>query len=79
LGICVFPSAANYLLIKIDEGRNGREFWRRLIVEHRVVLRSCANFEGLDEQYFRIGVRTRSQNELLMRALKQVLHIAQKS
>jgi threonine-phosphate decarboxylase len=79
LGLSVFPSAANYLLIKIDESRNGPEFWRRLIVEHRVVLRSCANFEGLDEHYFRMGVRTRSQNELLVRALKEVLHTAPRS
>lgn len=79
LGLCVFPGAANYLLIKIDESRDGPEFWRRLIVEHRVVLRSCANFEGLDEQYFRIGVRTRLQNELLVRALKEVMHFASRS
>ncbi|MGA2889936.1 MAG: aminotransferase class I/II-fold pyridoxal phosphate-dependent enzyme [Terracidiphilus sp.] len=72
-GLCVFPGAANYLLMKIDENRNGAEFWQRLIIEHRVVLRSCANFECLDEHYFRIGVRTRSQNELLVRALKEAL------
>jgi threonine-phosphate decarboxylase len=79
LGLCVFPGAANYLLMKIDESRNGPEFWRQLIVEHRVVLRSCANFEGLDEHYFRIGVRTRLQNELLVRALKEVMHLAPRS
>lgn len=79
LGLHVFPGSANYLLIKIDEIRNGVEFWRRLIVEHRVVLRCCANFEGLDEHYFRIGVRTRSENELLMRALKEVIDLAPKS
>ncbi|MGA7830822.1 MAG: aminotransferase class I/II-fold pyridoxal phosphate-dependent enzyme [Terracidiphilus sp.] len=79
LGLCVFPGAANYLLIRIDEGRNGLEFWRRLIVEHHIVLRSCANFEGLNEQYFRIGVRTRLQNELLVRALKEVLHFSPRS
>jgi threonine-phosphate decarboxylase len=79
LGLCVFPGAANYLLMKIDESGNGLEFWRRLIVEHRVVLRSCANFEGLGEHYFRIGVRTRSQNELLVRALNEVLHRAPRS
>jgi threonine-phosphate decarboxylase len=79
LGFCVFPGAANYLLMKIDESRNGREFWRQLIVEHRVVLRSCANFEGLDEHYFRIGVRTRLHNELLVRELKEVMHLAPRS
>jgi threonine-phosphate decarboxylase len=79
LGLSVFPGAANYLLMKIDESRNGPEFWRRLIVEHRVVLRSCANFEGLDEHYFRIGVRTRLQNQLLVQALKEVMHRAPRS
>jgi len=76
LGLRVFPGAANYLLIRVNESRKGLEFWRRLIVEHGIVLRSCANFEGLDQQYLRIGVRTRSQNELLVRALSEVLHPA---
>jgi threonine-phosphate decarboxylase len=74
LGPKVFPSAANYLLVKTDEDRNGLDLWRRLILEHRVVVRSCATFEGLDEHYFRIGVRTRFENELLVEALTQELH-----
>jgi threonine-phosphate decarboxylase len=76
LGLRVFPSAANYLLVKIDQGRSCLEFWRRLIVEHGVVVRSCANFEGLDEHYFRIGVRTRSQNQVLVRAFEEVLQFS---
>jgi len=79
LGLRVFPGEANFLLIRIDEHHNGLEFWRRLIVEHRIVLRSCANFEGLNDQYFRIGVRTRLQNEMLVRALKDVLHLLARS
>lgn len=74
LGLRVFPGAANYLLMKIDESRNCLEFWQQLIVEHRIVLRCCANFEGLDEHYFRIGVRTRLQNERLVRALTEIMH-----
>jgi threonine-phosphate decarboxylase len=73
LGLRVFPSAANYLLVKINQAWNGFEFWRRLIIEHRVVIRSCANFEGLDEHYFRIGVRTRSENQRLVHALTESL------
>jgi len=74
LGVCVFPGTANYLLIKIDESRDGPAFWRKLILTYQVVIRSCANFEGLDEHYFRIAVRTRMQNELLLRALKDALY-----
>ena len=73
LGFRVFSGAANYLLMKIDEDWNGFELWRRLVVEHRVVIRSCANFEGLDEHYFRIAVRTRVENQLLVAALTQVI------
>jgi threonine-phosphate decarboxylase len=76
LGLRVFPGEANYLLIGIDESRSGLGLWRQLIVEHRIVLRCCANFEGLDEHYFRIGVRARMQNEMLVRALREVLHPA---
>jgi threonine-phosphate decarboxylase len=79
LGLRVFPSEANYLLVKIDENRNGPEFWQQLIVEHRVVIRSCANFEGLDEHYFRIGVRTRIDNQLLVEAFAAVLRSTSKT
>lgn len=77
LGLEVFPSAANYLMVKTDENRDGFDVWRRLIVEHRVVVRSCANFDGLDEHYFRIGVRTRSENQLLVEAMLQALLVNQ--
>jgi threonine-phosphate decarboxylase len=73
LGLRVFPSAANYLLLKIDDGLDGFEFWRRMIVDDRVVLRCCANFEGLNEHYFRIGVRTRHDNRILLEAFKTAL------
>ena len=73
LGLRVFSGAANYLLVKINEGRNGPELWRRLILEHRVVIRSCANFEGLDEHYFRVTVRTRIDNLHLLGAFTAVL------
>jgi threonine-phosphate decarboxylase len=73
LGLRVFAGAANYLLVKIDEDRNGPELWQRLIFEHRVVIRSCANFEGLDEHYFRVAVRTRIDNLHLLGAFTAVL------
>ncbi len=76
LGLRIFQSAANYLLVKIEDCLNGLEFWRRMIVEHRVVLRCCANFEGLDEHYFRISVRTRADNRLLVEAFAAALRSA---
>jgi histidinol-phosphate/aromatic aminotransferase/cobyric acid decarboxylase-like protein len=79
LRLRVFPSEANYLLVRIDEEQNGFEFWQRLIVGHRVIVRSCANFEGLDEHYFRIGVRTRVDNLILVEAFAAVLRSTSKA
>ncbi len=73
LGLTVFPSAANYLLMKLDDRQDGAEFWRRLIVEHRIVVRSCANFEGLSPQYLRVCIRNHSDNERLLDALSKML------
>jgi threonine-phosphate decarboxylase len=73
LGLRVFPSEANYLLLRINEDLNGYEVWLRLIVQHQVVIRACSNFEGLDEHYFRVGVRTRTENRLMVAALAHVL------
>jgi threonine-phosphate decarboxylase len=69
LGLTVFPGAANFMLIKTMDHLNGLEIWRRLIVEHGIVVRSCANFEGLNQQYFRVAVRTHSENQRLITAL----------
>jgi threonine-phosphate decarboxylase len=74
LGLEVFSSKTNFLLVRIANAREGYELWRRLIVEHRVVIRSCANFEGMDERYFRIGVRINPENRMLVRALTEALH-----
>jgi threonine-phosphate decarboxylase len=74
LGLEVFPGKANYLLVRLAQAQDGRKLWRRLIAEHRVVTRCCANFEGMDDRYFRIGVRTNPENRILVRALAEELH-----
>ena len=75
IGLTVFPGNANYLLMKVRETRNGLELWRRLILEYGIVLRSCANFEGLNQQYLRVGIRTRSDNERLVTALEREVRL----
>jgi threonine-phosphate decarboxylase len=47
--------------------------WERMILEHQIVLRSCANFEGLVPQHLRIAVRSETENERLVRGLERVL------
>lgn len=69
LGWYVFPSSANYLLTKPPGEVDGQEIWRRLIVEHRIVVRNCGTFEGLTKAHFRLSVRDRPANAVLTSSL----------
>jgi threonine-phosphate decarboxylase len=69
LGIDVYPSAANFLLLRLPGSINCQQFWERTIREHHIVLRNCANYEGLTEEFLRTAVRTETENKLLIDAL----------
>ena len=69
LGIHVYPSAANFLLLRLSDSIDCQQFWERLIHEHRIVLRNCANYEGLSDEFLRAAVRTETENKLLIDAL----------
>jgi threonine-phosphate decarboxylase len=66
LGVRVHPGRANFLLFRVD---GGETLWERMITRHHIVLRSCANYEGLDARYLRAAVRTEAENRLLLAAL----------
>lgn len=64
-GIKVYPSDANFLLL-----RGKKELADRLLSEG-ILIRSCDNFSGLGEGYFRTAVRTREENERLISAVRR--------
>ncbi len=68
-GLRVFPGAANFLLCRLDRvGMTAKPLFERLLAEG-LAIRLCANFEGLDDSYFRIAVRTAEENARLVDAL----------
>jgi threonine-phosphate decarboxylase len=73
LQIATYPSSANFLLLRFPAGVDVRLLWGRMIVEEQLVLRSCANFEGLAAGHLRIAVRSESENDRLISGLKRVL------
>ena len=66
-GMRVIPSEANYLLFKSPIELYGP------LLDRGILIRRCANFEGLDESWFRIAVRTHGENERLVSALGEVV------
>lgn len=71
LEISVFPGQANYLLCQ-SQNPDGLELKKRLFAR-RILIRSCADYAGLDGTYFRVAVRSQTENALLLEALAGVL------
>jgi threonine-phosphate decarboxylase len=72
-GFKVYPSNANFILIDTrDTGLTAVQL-REKLLKHGVVIRDCSSFKGLDEYFARITIRTRNENELLLRSMQKVL------
>jgi threonine-phosphate decarboxylase len=65
LGITYFPSAANYYLLRIEDRPETIAALRR----KGILVRDCSNFDGLDGSFIRVAVRSRSENERLLKEL----------
>ena len=73
-GLKVFPSQANYLLVRMDRSLPpaSRLKWD-IFQRDRILIRDCGSFEGLDDWYFRVAVRLEDQNDRLIAAVRHAL------
>ena len=67
LGLRVLDGRANYLLFQAPETLG------EALRQRGAVLRSCANYPGLGPGWYRTAVRTRPENEQLLKLLAEVL------
>lgn len=70
--IAVYPGTANFLLIRIDRPGVGATSLAQRLLQDGIAIRICSNFEGLDERFFRVAVRTEDENERLVESLTRV-------
>ncbi len=73
LQIATYLSRTNFLLLRFPSHLNVDLLWEKLIAEEQIVLRSCANFQGLAPGHLRTAVRSDAENERLIRGLERVL------
>ena len=69
LGLDVVPGQANYLLFRAAGVTDLKE---RMLTKG-VLIRSCANYHGLGEDWYRVCVGQAEQNRRLLAALREVL------
>jgi cobyric acid synthase CobQ/L-threonine-O-3-phosphate decarboxylase len=78
-GLAVYPSEANFLLVRSDrQDRDAAGIARRLLAEG-IAIRDCANFAGLDRRFFRVAVRTADENDRLVDALGRAMEAPRRS
>ena len=69
----VMPSQANYFLVEVLAPRKASDIVIRLLKEHNILTRDCSSKKGFDgKQYMRIAVRSHSENEQIINALKSI-------
>ena len=66
LNFKVYRPEANFILFKCNLPLD--EF----LLKHKILIRNCANFDGLGENFFRIAVRSHDENIALIEALRRV-------
>ncbi|MDR0916215.1 MAG: threonine-phosphate decarboxylase CobD [Oscillospiraceae bacterium] len=69
LNITVFDGAANYLLIKARRGL------RAELETRGILLRSCADYAGLSDEFYRIAVKNNRDNDALLAALRGITEV----
>ena len=67
MGIRVFPSEANFLLLY------SKEDLPSILMEKGILIRDCSNYLGLRKGFFRIAVKTAPENDLFLQTLREVL------
>jgi threonine-phosphate decarboxylase len=67
LGYKVYPSDANYILFYTEQKNLYEE-----LLKQELLIRDCSNYEGLGNGYYRVCLKNREANEVLIRALKHL-------
>lgn len=66
-GCELLPTSVNYFLMKVQ---NDEEIIR-FFLERGIVVRHTRNFPGLNGKYIRVAARTRSENDIFVRAVRE--------
>lgn len=69
----VYPSQANYFLLRITEKFKAKELSSLLLNDYELLVKDCTGKPGLEKgEYLRVAVRDSRDNQFLINALKKI-------
>lgn len=71
-GVSVRPTMTNFMLASLKE-RKAADLKEFLVNSYGILIRDASNFEGLDSSYFRVAAQTRTENDMLVTAIKDFM------
>ncbi|MFQ5589097.1 MAG: pyridoxal phosphate-dependent aminotransferase, partial [Nitrospiria bacterium] len=74
-GLRVFPSEANFLLLKLLDGQPDADEVAKRLRHSKILIRSCESFRGLNDRFFRIAVKSHNENAKLVSLLREILQV----
>ncbi|MBD2440866.1 threonine-phosphate decarboxylase CobD [Nostoc sp. FACHB-110] len=69
-GLQPYPGAANFLLV---ESQQSTQLQQKLLQHHQILIRDCLSFKELGERFFRVAVRSVSDNQRLLTAMQALV------
>ncbi len=69
----VYPTGANFVLFKIQNGMTATELQTQLLVEHGMYVRDCSNKLGMDAFHIRVASQGREKDTRLVEALRTLV------
>lgn len=73
--LTALPTQTHFFLVEIqNQTMTAHELKKILGEEHGILIRDCANFEGLNPYFFRIATQKNAQNEFLLNALQMIFN-----
>ncbi|SHK65990.1 L-threonine O-3-phosphate decarboxylase [Desulfatibacillum alkenivorans DSM 16219] len=60
-GLTAFPGATPFVLFRLPEGLDSQIVWQKML-EKRLLIRNCSNFQGLGPAYVRISLKDPQSN-----------------
>ncbi|MBD2345208.1 threonine-phosphate decarboxylase CobD [Anabaena subtropica] len=70
-GLQPHASAANFLLVKTQQ--SSVQLQQQLLQQHQILIRDCLSFKELGDRFFRVAVRSHSDNQRLITALSAIV------